>query len=351
MSFAHSMELPRKVIVGRNLLSTTGTICKEMSFSNRALVFSGPHTFNVAAKIVIDSLVDSGFEVNYFIIKEPTMDFVKQAELKIKCLKPNIVLGVGGGKVIDVAKYSSANKNVKFISVPTAVSHDGISSHYASIKNFKGSVSVKAQAPMAIIADVDVISKSPYKLTASGCGDIIAKFTAVRDWKLAHSLRNEYYGEYAANLALMSARLIARNSSLIHEGSEEGVHMVVEALISCGVAISIAGSTRPCSGSEHLFSHALDIIAPKPALHGEQCGVGTIMMAYLHRINWKKIRSVLKEIGAPISAEELGIDSEFIIESLTRSHLIRPDRYTILGEKGLSRDSAVKLAKITGVVR
>ena len=112
----------------------------------------------------------------------------------------------------------------------------------------------------------------------------------------------------------------------------------------------IAGSSRPASGSEHLFSHALDILAPKPALHGEQVGIGTIMMLYLYGDpKWKKVRNVLQKIGAPITARELGISEEIIIKALTIAHTIRP-RYTILGEKGLTWEAAEKLARATGVI-
>lgn len=348
---AHIMELPRRVVVGYEILGSVGKICNELGFSRRALVISGPRTFKIAGANAIDSLKEAGFEVENLTVSEATMKSVKEAQRRVKASRSEVALGVGGGKVIDVTKYSSALEGIPFISIPTAATHDGIASPQASITGLKGSVSVKAQAPMAILADIAVIAKAPYRLTASGCGDIIAKYTAVRDWWLAHFLRNEYYGDYAADLALMSAKLITRNSDIIKEGSDEGVRVVVEALISCGVAISIAGSTRPCSGSEHLFSHALDEIAPKPALHGEQSGVGTIMMAHLHHMNWRKIESALVKVGAPTTAAELGIEDDLVVRGLTRAHLVRPERYTILGERGLGEDTARKLARETGVIK
>ena len=98
-----------------------------------------------------------------------------------------------------------------------------------------------------------------------------------------------------------------------------------------------------------MFSHALDQLAPKPALHGEQCGVGSIMMMYLHGGDWQQIRSALKKIGAPATARELGIEDKYIIEALLHAHSIRPERYTILGS-GLTPSAARKVAKITGVI-
>jgi glycerol-1-phosphate dehydrogenase [NAD(P)+] len=269
---------------------------------------------------------------------------------RIEKLKPQIVLAVGGGTKIDVAKLSSARKGVSFISIPTSASHDGIASPLCSLKGSNRPFSVLAQAPMAIVADTKIIIRSPHRFTASGCGDILSKLTAVRDWKLAHDTRNDYYGEYAASLSLMSAKLIMKNASKIKPGAEEGLRILLEALISVGVAMSIAGSSRPGSGSEHLFSHALDLIVPHPALHGAQCGVGAIMMACLHNMDWKQIRDTLKEVGAPTTADELGVESTHIIEALVRSCSIRPNRYTILNEQVLDHDSARKLAKSTGVI-
>src|SRR5437763_1314184 len=146
------------------------------------------------------------------------------------------------------------------------------------------------------------VAKSAAK---AGCGDIVAKFSAVKDWQLAHKLKNEYYGDYAAELALMSAELVTRNVKEIVQRSKEGVRTVVEALISCGVAMSIAGSSRPCSGAEHLFSHALDIVAGETSLHGGRTGVGAIMCAYFHGSNWGSNRECLQEIGGPWSSKGL----------------------------------------------
>jgi glycerol-1-phosphate dehydrogenase [NAD(P)+] len=130
---------------------------------------------------------------------------------------------------------------------------------------------------------------------------------------------------------------------------ETSARIVVKALVSSGVAMSIAGSSRPASGAEHKFSHALDRIAKKPALHGEQCGVGAIMMMYLHGGDWMMIREALQKMGAPATSGELGIKEEDIVDALVKAHLIRPERYTILGS-GITRDAAERLARVTGVI-
>jgi len=346
----HRMTLPREVVVGNETLLLIGDICGRLGFSESAFVVTGPETQHVAGRGVIDLLHDRGMNVDHLVVASSTMWDVRAVEERIQELKPQVVLGIGGGTKIDVAKLSSARQGIPFISIPTTASHDGIASPVASVKGLSKPYSVVAQSPMAIVADTSIIIQSDYRFTASGCGDTVAKFTAVRDWELAHKAKNEYYGEYAASLALMSARLVMKNADVIKPRMEEGLRVVLEALISCGVAMSIAGSSRPCSGSEHLFSHALDLIAPNTAMHGEKCGVGTIMMAYLYETDWKGIKATLQKAGAPTTAEELGVETESVVEALVRAGAIRPERYTILEEKELSYDSAEKLARVTGVI-
>jgi glycerol-1-phosphate dehydrogenase [NAD(P)+] len=216
--------------------------------------------------------------------------------------------------------------------------------------NSEGVASIDAIAPIAIMMDTEVIANAPYRFLASGCGDSVSKNTAVMDWELAYRLGKEEKSEYACALSLMSAKIVTDSADVVRNGGEEGVRIVAKALMGSGVAMSIAGSSRPGSGSEHLFYHALESIAPGIALHGEQVGIGTIMMMYLHGGNWREIRAFLSKIGAPVTAGDLGMDEESIIKALTTAHLVRPDRYTILGETGLSEAAAKRVARRTEVI-
>lgn len=345
----HLMQLPREVLLGENLKGEAVNVAKRLGLGERALVLYGPKTKEIAGKDIEKSLRES-FDVSALVIREASMEEVERALAKIRDDNSDWLIAVGGGSIIDVAKLASFKAGVPFISFPTTASHDGIASANASIKDLGTKTSVKAVPPVAVIADVGVIKTAPYRYLAAGVGDMISNLTAVKDWQLAHRIKGEYYSEYAASLSLMSAKMVIKNADIIRLGNEESVRKVVKGLISCGVAMSIAGSSRPASGAEHLFSHALDAIAPKPALHGEQVGVGTIIMAYLHGLKWERIRETLKKVGAPTNAYELGIDPEYIIEALTIAHTIRPERYTILGKDGLTREAAEKAAKITGVI-
>lgn len=343
------MIFPRDIIVGHNAIEKISDLCERL-FDGKALIVEGRKTKKLAGERVKSILDRSKFESLEIVVTSSTMREVRKVQRLIEKEKIKFVIGVGGGKVIDVSKYASFKSNIPFVSVPTAGSHDGIASPMASIKNKESPLSRKAIAPIAVVADTSIIKKAPYRMLASGCADVISNLSAVKDWELAHRLRNEEFSSYAASLSLTSAKLIMENADLIRANTEEGVWLAVKGMIVSGVAMSVAGNSRPASGSEHMFSHALDIIAPGKAMHGEQCGIGAIMMLYLHGEKWEEVREVLREIGAPVTAKELGIPKKKIIEALVKAHSIRPERYTILGDGGLTKEAAKNVAKKTGVI-
>ena len=344
------MQLPREVIVGKETLTRVPEVTRRLNLSGSALIIAGAKSYEIAGKTVHALLEPTGMMVDTLLVETASARDILAIEERIKSSKPRVLFAVGGGTKIDAAKLSSARQGVPFISVPTTLSHDGIASPLASIKGLDKPYSVMAQAPLAIIADTNIIAQAPWRSVISGCGDVIAKFTAVKDWQLAYAEKNEYYGEYAASLALMSTKLVIQNAELIQPGNDEGLRVLLEALVSCGVAMSIAGSSRPCSGSEHLFSHALDMLDCPHAMHGEQCGVGSVLTAYLHNANWQQIRDTLKQIGAPTTACELGVKDEDVVKALEMAATVRPERYTILHKLKLNREACEKVAKTTQVI-
>ncbi len=343
----HVIELPKKIVVGEGVLEDLNKYIKELNVKGPVLVVTGP----IVKKLAEERLLP-GLDFKYEVIEVSRADVasVQRVIDFARSFQPSFIVGFGGGSVIDVAKYSAYQLDVPFASVPTAPSHDGITSPFASIKGLGKPTSVKAREPQLILADIDVLSSAPRRLINAGIGDSVGKIVAVRDWMLASRLKGEYYGDYTASLSLLSAKHALSCTNVINKDLKKGVRVLVEALISSGVAMAMAGTTRPASGSEHLFAHAVEMLMPDVALHGELVALGTIMMAYLHGLNWKKIRRALKRAGLPVKAKELGIPDEVVIKALAMAHSIRPERYTILGEKGLTWESAENLARVTGVI-
>ena len=344
------MEFPRNVIIGHGVLDQIVPLSGQLNFLKEGMIITGRSTYASAGKAVEGYMNDGGYDVSVHYTDAATVSNVDRAIDDAKAAGAKFILGVGGGTKIDISKLVAANLGIPFVSIPTTASHDGIASGRASLKLDMGPKSIDATTPMAIVADTAVIAEAPYRHLASGCADVISNLTALMDWAYAHRLKAESFSSSAYSLSLHAANTIMDSAELIKPGVEDSIWLALRPIIISGISMSVAGSSRPTSGSEHMFSHALDVMHKGKAMHGEQCGVGTIMMMYLHGGDWKSIRTALSEIGAPVDAEGLGISDEDVIEALMTAHEIRKDRFTILGDKGLNRESAENVARKTLVI-
>src|SRR5659263_268147 len=163
------MQLPRNVVVGHGVINDTGKVCKDLKLNGSTLIIGGATTLRTAGKTVAVSLEDSGFDVNTMIIEKPTIDEVNRVKMQAWETHASFLLGVGGGKSIDIAKLASMYLDVPFISIPTAASHDGIVSSRASIIRDNKTLSEDAQTPISVVADTSIIPQATYRLLAAGC--------------------------------------------------------------------------------------------------------------------------------------------------------------------------------------
>ena len=344
---SHIMELPRKILIGENNISDIGNFLVGLSNPKKVSLVSGDKVRKITDKKISSSLSDSKIKYVWHRSTSNDAEAVRKTLDEIRKDKSDLIIGIGGGRSVDIAKMTAFTLKKSFVSIPTSASHDGIASPFVSIRGDKP-YSIIATAPLGVFVDIAILKKAPRRLLASGCGDLMAKVTAVRDWELARDNMGEYFGTYAANLASMSAKIVIDNSKDFRKNPD--VRMIVEALISSGVAACIAGSSRPCSGAEHLFSHAVDHLKPGVGLHGEKCGIGAILIAKLQGQDWKKIIQMLKNVGAPTKAKEIGLESDILAKALTIAQSLRPERYTILSRTKMTEQKAIELAKDTGVL-
>ena len=345
---SHTMELPRLIVVGEGNIGDIGGLIRSLSRADRVALITGPNVKRLTQDVVEESLEDRRIGYDWYLTSINDASALADLKGRVQRKRGGLIAGIGGGQAVDAGKMVASDLGVPFVSVPTAASHDGIASPFVSLKSDMPH-SVVAATTLGVLVDIDVIKKAPGRLLSSGCGDLIANITAVSDWELGRDRTGEYYGRYSASLALMSARIVVENASRF---AADGIdaRVIVEALISAGVASCIAGSSRPCSGSEHLFSHALDRIAPDVGLHGEKCGIGAIMMAKLRGGDWKEIARALRDVGAPTTARQIGLDRDSLAEALVIAQDMRPNRYTILKEIEMTREKAIELAQSTMVL-
>lgn len=347
------MELPRKILIGERVISEAGSLIRSLDgAAARVVVITGRVVKKRAGRALSSSLSGASLAGRWHVVGDASMDTVNRLYNNISKDTPDFIVGFGGGRSVDVAKMTAFRLGRPFLSVPTSASHDGISSPFVSVRGTDKPHSIKANTPIGVLADTHLLSQAPPRLLAGGCGDLVAKITAVKDWELARDEKGEYFGTYAANLAYMSAKIILDESDKLKTKDRFSIRTIVEALISAGVAACIAGSSRPCSGAEHLFSHALEYVSKgaECGLHGERVGLGTIIMAKLHGLEWEKVAQTLRDVGAPTKARQIGLTEEQVVTALVRAQSLRPDRYTILSKAALDKESARALARSVRVI-
>jgi len=329
----HVMELPQKVIIGDGSFNRNNII-QIFKPNQRGLIITGPHVVKIFGDKIQGALSD--FSYDTVIVNEATYDEAERVLSDLKHRDYSFVIGIGGGKTLDIAKYVGFKLNRPMLSVPTNASNDGIASPFSSLKGGKHPYSIKVKPPLGVIADISIIMSAPRNQINSGLGDLIGKITSVRDWLLAHKEKGEYYGEYASKLALESAKHALASAEGIGKLNAAAVRTLLEALISAGVAGGIAGSSRPLSGSEHLIAHALDLLAPDQGMHGEKVALSTVFISYFYKLKWERIKASIKKSGLPSSYDELGIGRETLVKAILMAPNLRPERYTILHKLKLS---------------
>lgn len=196
------------------------------------------------------------------------------------------LIAAGGGVLTDTGKYIGfTHGGIPVIVVPTAASVDGFAadSSVMTFRHFKHPLTT--QAAVAIVADTAVLAKAPYRLTASGLGDLLGKYIALADWRFANLVGGEPLCERIYQMVEDAVKEAMSVIDKVAKQDEDALGALMYALILSGLTIQMWGNSRPASGSEHHISHLweLNILHPtNNGLHGEMVGVGTIVCKQIY---------------------------------------------------------------------
>lgn len=244
------------------------------------------------------------------------------------------VVGIGGGRTLDVAKYAASMTGLPFVAVATTLTHDGIASPVASLESHGRKASFGVHVPIAVFVDIDEVRSAPAEHTRSGVGDVLSNLSAIGDWELARRIRGETVDGLALSLARSSAEAVLQASP----GTDRFLTTVAEALILSGIAMTVAGNSRPCSGACHEISHALDAEFGSPGLHGAQVALGARFATWLRGEEqlFADLDDALRTHGLPRLPEDLGLSRDEFVAAVVQAPMTRPDRFTVLEHLALS---------------
>ncbi|MDN3295440.1 iron-containing alcohol dehydrogenase family protein [Streptomyces ficellus] len=278
-------------------------------------------------------------DADWYAVDDGSIDSAVRLADAIKGKRYDAVVGLGGGKIIDVAKYAAARVGVPMVSVATNLSHDGICSPISTLDNDNGRGSYGVPSPIAMVIDLDVIREAPARFVRSGIGDAISNISAIADWELSHRHTGEKIDGLAAAMARTAGESVLRHPGGV--GDDEFLIVLAEALVLGGIAMSISGDSRPSSGACHEISHAFDLLHPaRAALHGEQVGLGAAFAMHLRGAREESglFAEVLRRHGLPVLPEEIGFSADEFVAAVEYAPQTRPGRFTILEHLDLSTD-------------
>lgn len=326
------ISIPELLRIKPGVLSNLGKYLKRDDWNEITLYF-GEGIEKLYGKSVIDTLCHHKISVLHQ--QEILSNAVENVfpDLALIPNKTEVLVAIGGGKVIDYCKYLGFLKQIPVIAVPTALSNDGMASPTASLTQNGKRKSFKARPPEGVLIDTDIILKSPARYTYSGIGDMISKITAIRDWKLAFHKNNETVNDFSVLVAQHSVENVLGSPS--YEITDpEFINRLAGSLVMSGVAMEICGSSRPASGAEHLISHAYDEVAKSLSLHGIQVGVAAYATSWLQE-NYRRetLANFLLISGFASFVEKNPLSKSDFLRAIELAPKLRNNYYTILSEQ------------------
>lgn len=337
MMIARQVTIPALVRIKPGALDRLGVYARRYRFEQVAFLYSEglpEPLLNRARRSLADqriravedtAVTDASFETAYERFK--TLPSRTQA-----------IIGVGGGKALDVAKYVAFLARLPFVSVPGSLSNDGFCSPQSSLTMEGRRRSLPSAMPFGVVLDTEVCLDAPEVLWLSGVGDLVAKFTAVADWKLAFHARGTSVDDFSA---LLSDATVLQFQA--HPKRDlEGVKLLGTALMLNGIAMGISGSSRPASGSEHLISHALDASSQRPRLHGLQVGVASYLVSLLQNESSELIGELLERTGFWTAVRDDPFSRKEWLQAARLAPSLKQDFYTVLS----SRDCGPEIERL-----
>lgn len=362
----HSVDINR-IVIGDNVIGAVKDAISGYK-GKKLFLLADNNTFKVYGSKVREMMEKEGFNFKTFIFDTPH-DLLPEEKTLGRLLveiekDTDLIVTVGSGVLNDSTRIVGYKMGIPYIIVGTAPSMDGYASVVSPLIIDMKKATFPAMYPKAIIAEREVLKNAPMIMLQAGFGDVLGKYTALADWALSRDITGEYYCAEIAKLVENALKKCVDNVDKLQSRDTEAVTSVMEGLVLAGIAIGLAGTSRPASGLEHHLAHFYELELLKETglhpLHGTCVGIGTVISSFIYETMGEKnpakvkvpacaeIVGLLKRSGAPASPAEFGISKKMFLESIEHAVGMRHNKYTIihyLYDNGLLKDMTEKLVR------
>jgi glycerol-1-phosphate dehydrogenase [NAD(P)+] len=322
-----NISIPSLLEISSGVIQQLETHLMKHRFQD-AVIFFDEYTNEAFSKQVLSSFSQVKLDVK---ILHSGMDINDLIQMAFSLKNYDVVIGMGGGALVDYGKYIAFLRKFPYISIPTSASNDGFASSNCSLIVNNKKTTVPAQIPYGIVVDLNIIQTAPTKMILAGVGDLISNITALYDWDFEEKHGVGYVNAFAAMLSKKAV------NSFIRTPMDEIKHPIflkelVSSMTMGGISTDISGNSAPISGSEHLISHALDKISVNPQMHGVQVGIATYIVAKVQEHRHERIRKVFERTGFFDYVQTLQLKKEEFRQAIDLAPTIKPNRHTFLHE-------------------
>jgi glycerol-1-phosphate dehydrogenase [NAD(P)+] len=319
------MILPLIFKVDENLLDNIHLVLRDVTFK-KAVIISGTNISRNYGNIISKKIIGS----KLFHSLDNSLLNVAKINKIIELESFDLIISVGGGKIADLGKRISYESKIPNIIFPTLISNDGLVSPIAVLKDVNNKTnSIKGSMPIGVIIDLDIIMNSPKEYLLSAACDLISNISATEDWIFSQANGNEKINDFSFLLARGSANSLLLMGNNLDMTNKSTIRQLILSQINSGIAMSFSGNSRPCSGAEHIISHALDFLKLSKHLHGTQVAILSLFTLFLHGKENNLIYNYINLLNIPYYLD-IFKNKEIAIKIFKTSRKMRPGRNTIL---------------------
>jgi glycerol-1-phosphate dehydrogenase [NAD(P)+] len=336
---ARMIESPLTIDIRRGAVDRLAELLADgrISSGGRVAVAVGPGLGDEVAAILESQLR----EADIFRVQGGSVDSARELANSVRESFYDAIVGIGGGQTIDVVKYAASLAGVPMVTVATSLAHDGLASPVASLEHNGRKGSYGVHIPIAVIVDLDYVYRSPARWLRAGVGEALSNLSALKDWRLAHEQQGTAVDGLAKAFASSGAEAVLYHDDSIE--SDAFLDTLAQALVLSGLAMSVAGTSQPCSGACHEICHAIDALYPGRARHGEQVAVGALFASFLRDDEMvSPLDACLRRHSVPRTPSDIGLTTEQFCTVVKAAPSTRPGRYTILEHLELDEDQIRK---------